>query len=295
MKPFLKFLLTAFLILMCISLIGSVYRLFQGSDEYEHADANIAVIEIDGVITDSMPTLQQIRDLQDRTSYKAVVVRVNSPGGAVGASQEIFMELKKLKAKLPVVVSMGDLAASGGLYVSLGSNVIVALPGTLTGSMGVLLELMNFRRLLEKVHVDPLTLKSGVLKDAGNPTATMDPKTRDFLQSLIAKTFQSFKEDVVRERELKEDAAELLSDGRVIDGKEALKLGLVDELGTFEDAVRVASELGKIEGKVKLAFVSRKPKSWAHRIFEEASSPLINWLESKVDGPALQYRWEPLR
>jgi protease-4 len=123
----------------------------------------------------------------------------------------------------------------------------------------------------------------------------MDPKTRDFLQSLIAKTFQSFKEDVVRERELKEGAAELLSDGRVIDGKEALKLGLVDELGTFEDAVRVASELGKIEGKVKLAFVSRKPKSWAHRIFEEASSPLINWLESKVDGPALQYRWEPLR
>jgi protease-4 len=161
--------------------------------------------------------------------------------------------------------------------------------------MGVLLELMNFRRLLEKVHVDPLTLKSGVLKDAGNPTATMDPKTRDFLQSLIAKTFQSFKEDVVRERELKEDAAVLLSDGRVIDGKEALKLGLVDELGTFEDAVRVASELGKIEGKVKLAFVSRKPKSWAHRIFEEASSPLINWLESKVDVPALQYRWEPLR
>jgi protease-4 len=295
MKPFLKFLLTAFLILMCISLIGSVYRLFQGSDEYEHADANIAVIEIDGVITDSMPTLQQIRDLQDRASYKAVVVRVNSPGGAVGASQEIFMELKKLKAKLPVVVSMGDLAASGGLYVSLGSNVIVALPGTLTGSMGVLLELMNFRRLLEKVHVDPLTLKSGVLKDAGNPTAAMDPKTRDFLQSLIAKTFQSFKEDVVRERELKEDAAELLSDGRVIDGKEALKLGLVDELGTFEDAVRVAGVLGKVDGKVKLAFVSRKPKSWAHRLFEEASAPVINWLESKVDSPALQYRWEPLR
>lgn len=295
MKPFLKFLLSAFLILMCVSLIGSIYRLFQGTDEYEHSDANVAVIEIDGVITDSMPTLQQIRDLQDRASYKAVVVRVNSPGGAVGASQEIFLELKKLKAKLPVVVSMGDLAASGGLYVSLGSNAIVALPGTLTGSMGVLLELMNFRRLLEKIHVDPLTLKSGALKDAGNPTSTMDPKTRDFLQTLIAKTFQNFKEDVVRERKLKPEAAELLSDGRVIDGNEALKLGLVDELGTFEDAVRVASELGKIQGKVKLAFVSRKPKSWAHRLFEEASSPLINWLDAKLEGPALHYRWEPLR
>jgi protease-4 len=220
---------------------------------------------------------------------------VNSPGGAVGASQEIFLELKKLKAKLPVVVSMGDLAASGGLYVSLGSNAIVALPGTLTGSMGVLLELMNFRRLLEKIHVDPLTLKSGALKDAGNPTSTMDPKTRDFLQTLIAKTFQNFKEDVVRERKLKPEAAELLSDGRVIDGNEALKLGLVDELGTFEDAVRVAGELGKIQGKVKLAFVSRKPKSWAHRLFEEASSPLINWLDAKLEGPALHYRWEPLR
>jgi protease-4 len=295
MKPFLKFLLSAFLILMCVSLIGSIYRLFQGTDEYEHSDANVAVIEIDGVITDSMPTLQQIRDLQDRASYKAVVVRVNSPGGAVGASQEIFLELKKLKAKLPVVVSMGDLAASGGLYVSLGSNAIVALPGTLTGSMGVLLELMNFRRLLEKIHVDPLTLKSGALKDAGNPTSTMDPKTRDFLQTLIAKTFQNFKEDVVRERKLKPEAAELLSDGRVIDGNEALKLGLVDELGTFEDAVRVAGELGKIQGKVKLAFVSRKPKSWAHRLFEEASSPLINWLDAKLEGPALHYRWEPLR
>ncbi len=295
MKPFLKFLLSAFLILMCISLIGSIYRLFQGSNEFEHSDANVAVIEIDGVIMDSMPTLQQIRDLQDQASYKAVVVRVNSPGGAVGASQEIFMELKKLKAKLPVVVSMGDLAASGGLYVSLGSNVIVALPGTLTGSMGVLLEMMNFRRLLEKVHVDPLTLKSGNLKDAGNPTAAMDPKAKEFLQTLIAKTFQTFKEDVGRERELKEEALELLSDGRVVDGKEALKLGLVDELGTFEDAVRVAGELGKIEGKIKLAFVSRKPKSWAHRLFEEASAPILNWFESKLESSAIQYRWEPLR
>lgn len=295
MKALLRFLLAAFLILICISLLGSVYRLFQSTDDRGFGDANIAVIEVEGIITESMPFIEQIRDLQEQSSYQAVVVRVNSPGGAVGSSQEIYMELKKLKAKLPVVVSMGDLAASGGLYVSLGSNMIVALPGTLTGSMGVLLELMNFRRLLEKVYLDPLTLKSGGLKDAGNPTAPLDPKAKEFFQTLINKTFQTFKDDVVRERKLKPEAAELLSDGRVVDGKEALALGLVDELGTFEDAVQAAMKLGKIEGKPKLAFVSRKPKSWAQRIFEEASAPVLKWLDTKANSSMLNYRWEPFR
>jgi len=294
-KSFFKFLLGLFLVLFCLSLIGSVYRFFSGSSELDHSGANIAVIEIEGIITESMPFLEQIRNLKEEASYKAVVVRVNSPGGGVGASQEIFLELKKLKAKLPVIVSMGDLATSGGLYVSLGSNVIIALPGTLTGSMGVLIELMNLRRLLDRFYLDPLTLKSGTLKDAGNPTAPLDPRAKDLLQSLINKTFQSFKEDVARERKLKPEALELLSDGRVVDGQEALKLGLVDELGTFEDAVQAAVKLGKIDGEPKLAFVSRKPKSWAQRLFEEASAPALRWVDSKLQVPLINYRWEPMR
>ncbi len=272
--------------------MGSLHRWFTG-ESTELESSNIGVIEITGVISDSMPIMEQIQKVEESESLKALVVRIDSPGGAVGASQEIYMALKALRSKLPVVVSMGNVAASGGLYVSLAGQTVFALPGTLTGSMGVLLELVQVNRLLEKILVDPVTLKSGALKDAGNPSKPLDPKAKEYLQGLIEKNFAEFKRAVVEERKLKPEAASLLSDGRVVDGQEALNLGLVNKLGTFQDAVQEAMTLAKVSGKPKLAFISREPESILERVLHRAATPVSEWL--KQSRSVLQYRWDPLQ
>ncbi|MDB5037311.1 MAG: signal peptide peptidase SppA, type [Bacteriovoracaceae bacterium] len=289
MKKFFKFLFVVFIILVSVSLLGSFYKLFNPEEDYH--SSNIGVIEIDGVITQSLPVLEQLEEVRKTPQLKALIVRVDSPGGAVGASQEIYMELKKMRKTLPVIVSMGDIAASGGLYVSMGADVILALPGTLTGSMGVIFELMNFSRLINKVLIDPVTIKSGELKDAGNPTRPLDPKAKQLFQDLIHQTFGMFKNTVTTERKLKPEAVKLLSDGRVVNGEEALKIGLVDRIGTFQDAVDLAKERGKISGKVSLAYLSRKPKSFIHRVIDSAAEPLQGWVRERTR--VLQYRWEP--
>lgn len=290
MIRFFKFLGIIILIFIGLSILGGVNRLVSSEEDYH--SANIGVIEIDGVITQSLPILEQLEEVRRNPQLKALVVRIDSPGGAVGASQEIFLELKKMRKTLPVIVSMGDIAASGGLYVSLGADVVLALPGTLTGSMGVIFQLMNFSRLMNKALLDPVTIKSGELKDAGNPTHPMDPKAKEFFNTLIQETFAMFKESVQTERKLSPEAIKTLSDGRVVNGVKAVKLGLVDRIGTFQDAIDLAKEKGKIGGKISLGYLSRKPKSIWHRVMEGASEPLQGWVRERTR--VLQYRWEPV-
>lgn len=192
---------------------------------------------------------------------------------------------------MPVVISMGNVAASGGLYSSLGGDVVVSLPGTLTGSMGVLMESASISRLLQKVYIDPVTIKSGALKDAGNPTQPMSPEAKAYLQATIDETFEQFKADVTRERKLKPEAVKTLSDGRVVNGIKAKELGLVDQIGTFRDAVEVAKAKAKISGDVNLVYISRKPKSLLERALEEAVSPLKQWASQEILG--IQSKWSP--
>jgi protease-4 len=289
---FLKFLLVVFVIFILLSILGGINKLVSSSDDGDIKSANIGVIEITGVITDSFPLMEQIRELKKNDHIKALVVRVNSPGGAVGASQEIYMELKKLRATYPVIISQGDLAASGGLYVSIAGDTIFTLPGTLTGSMGVLLELTNFARLLNKIYVDNVTIRSGELKDAGNPTRPLDPKAKQYFEQLIQRTFASFKETVKTERKLSPEVIQMLSDGRVVDGNEAVKIGLADKIGTFQDAVNFAKEKAKISGEPKLAFLSRKPRGLIEKVLEGALTPVKDLVKESSD--VLQYRWTPI-
>jgi protease-4 len=279
------------IVFISISLLSGINRLFSTDEDYH--SANIGVLEIDGVISQSLPVLEQLEEVRKNPQLKALIVRIDSPGGAVGASQEIYLELKKMRKTLPVIVSMGDIAASGGLYVSLGGDVVIALPGTLTGSMGVLFQLVNFSRLMNKVLLDPVTITSGELKDAGNPTRPMDPRARQLFNELIQETFAMFKESVRMERKLSAEAVKVLSDGRVVNGTKAMQLGLVDKLGTFQDAIDVAKEKGKISGKPQLAYLSRKPKSFVHRMMDSAAEPLQGWVRERTR--VLQYRWEPAR
>lgn len=286
MKRFFWFLGVVFFVLILFSVI---FRGLGPTENLEVASGNIGVIEIEGVIIESLPVLEQIQTLKEHKNLKALVVRIDSPGGAVGAAQEIYLELKKLREDFPVIVSMGNIAASGGLYASLGGDVVLALPGTLTGSMGVLLQVTNLSKLAKRVYMEPITIKSGELKDAGNPLHPMKPGTRRFLEGMIDKTFEQFKEHVVSERKLKPAAIKELSDGRVVSGSEAVKLGLVDEIGSFQDAVDLAAEKANIE-KVKLAFLSRKPVTFVERLVQEMAVPVREMLESKVH--LLEYRMD---
>jgi protease-4 len=278
-KRFLKIILGLSVVVFLVSFLSTL-SLMSGVDQ-SYKIGNVAVLEINGVITESLPILEDLMEVRDNDAYKALIVRVNSPGGAVGSSQEIFMELKRLQKDKPVVVSMGDVAASGGLYAALGGEYIYALPGTLTGSMGVLLQLTNVSRLMQKLYVDPVTITSGSLKAAGNPLHPIKAREKAHFQKLINRTFSGFKKTVQESRNLQEEAIAMLADGRVIEGTRALEIGLIDAIGTFEDAVQKAKELGKVQEKVQLAWLSRKPKGFFEKIFQEVSAPVRNIFAQK--------------
>jgi len=293
-KKLFWFIFGIIFIVFLVNLIGASFIYWRGGkDHYDVGDANIGVIEVRGIITDSMPVMEQIRELDDHPQMKAVVVRIDSPGGAVGASQEIFWELRKLRSKMPVIVSMGNLAASGGLYVSLAGQHVFALPGTLTGSMGVIASITNVARLLRKIYVDPVTIRSGPLKDAGNPLRPMDRKSKEYLQSMVNATFAQFKKDVQTERKLSDAVIKKIGDGRVLNGSKALQIGLVNEIGSFNDAVDYAKKKANIEGKAKLAFLSRKPRSLLAKVIEGGLGNLVHQLNWDSESSGLYYLLSP--
>lgn len=284
MKRFVWVVALFFLGVFLLSFFGTLSLIYQDHDQFSLVDANIGVLEITGPITDSLPVLEQIQTYRETPHLKGLVVRVDTPGGAIGASQEIYMELKKLSEKdeRPLIMSLGNVAASGGLYVSLGAPKVLSLPGTITGSMGVIVPITNFSRLAKKLHVDPVAIKSGDLKDAGNPLKPLDPKAERFLQEMVDAAFEQFQADVKSVRELTDEQVQFLSDGRVINGLQAQEIGIVHEIGTFSDAVTQVQEAAKLE-KVELGFLSRKPKSLIERVLESTMSPVGEWMSHSVE------------
>ena len=212
----------------------------------------IALVKVEGVITDADPILKKLKRVEEDKSFKALVLRVNSPGGAVGASQEIYRELLKLREeyKKPVVVSMGNVAASGGLYISLPANVIFAEGGTITGSIGVIIQKLDLQKLAEKVGVKMEVVKTGKFKDILNPFREMTKEEKEYLLKLEEDVLNQFKEAVVENRKgkLKVDINQI-ADGRIFSGHQALELGLVDRLGNLEDAIKEAAKEAGIKGK----------------------------------------------
>lgn len=219
----------------------------------------VGLIEIKGTIVSSQDTVKQLHDWRKDSSIKAVIVRIDSPGGAVGPSQEIYREIRRTIESKPVVVSMGSLAASGGYYIASAANYIVANPGTITGSIGVIIHFPNLRELFGKIGYQMTTIKSGQFKDIGNPARDMTPEEKELLQTTIDETYSQFVRDVAKARNIPEDDVRKFADGRIIMGEKALALKLVDQLGNFEDAVTKAAELAKIPGEPNL--VSAKKKS----------------------------------
>ena len=212
------------------------------------SENSIALIRIEGIIIDSHEVLQQIKHFADDSAIQAIVVRINSPGGAVVPSQEIYAALKRIRddGEKTVVTSMGNMAASGGYYIASASNTILANPGTITGSIGVIMEMTNVEELLDKVGIESVVVKSGLHKDLASPFRPLSVQSRTILQHVMDDVHDQFIHAVAEGREMGVEQVHALADGRIFTGRQALAVNLVDRLGTLQDAIQLAADLAGI-------------------------------------------------
>ncbi|MBK9307637.1 MAG: signal peptide peptidase SppA [Nitrospira sp.] len=220
----------------------------------------IALIRIEGVIVDSQATVGELKKFGENPSIKAIVLRIDSPGGGVVPSQEIHDAVKRVrnKSNKAVIASMGSVAASGGYYIAAATDRIVANPGTLTGSIGVIMETANLEGLLQKIGVEGVIIKSGKYKDVGSPLRKMNAEERGLLQAVMDDVHKQFIEAVAEGRSMELRAAQVLADGRIFTGRQAKEAKLVDELGDLEDAIQLAAEVVGIEGEPKVVEPRRR-------------------------------------
>ncbi len=244
----------------------------------------VAVVEVEGIIVDGDQVVRDLREHLENPAVKAVVVRVNSPGGVVAPTQEIVSAILRVrKAGKPVVASFGAVAASGGYYVGTAADRIFASPGTLTGSIGVVMQMANVEGLLKKVGVDYVVVKAGAYKDLGNFARSMTPEERRILQALLDDVHGQFIAAVAEGRNLNAATVRGIADGRIYSGQQALALKLIDTLGGFEDAIEAAGKMAGVPGKPKL-ILPRKRFSFTDLLKSElglgGSSALLPTLPS---------------
>lgn len=220
----------------------------------------IALIRIEGVILDAQETIGELKKFSESPSVKAIVLRIDSPGGGVVPSQEIYDAVRRVRSKSnkAVIASMGSVAASGGYYIAAATDRIVANPGTLTGSIGVIMETANFEGLLQKIGVEGVVVKSGKYKDVGSPLRKMSDEERSLLQVVMDDVHRQFIEAVAEGRALEVSDVQALADGRIFTGRQAKDAKLVDELGNLEDAIQLAADVVGIEGEPKVVEQRRR-------------------------------------
>jgi len=243
------------------------------------ASSSVAVIELTGAIRDatgdtvsssrgSRPVLEHLANAREDRRVAAVALRINSGGGSAAFSQEIHRAIQKLReAGKPVVVSMGDTAASGAYYVSVAADRILANPATITGSIGVYIQYLNAAELAENYGVEYVTVKTGPYKDVGNPTKPLTDDQRTVLQMVVDNTLDQFVAAVAEGRGLADEDVRQVADGRILTGAQAKNLGLVDDFGGLEDAIRLAADLAGIEGEPSIV-VYRRQQPWLSRYLE---------------------------
>lgn len=257
MKRFFLFLVSVFLLVVIVFLAWLMtpdFQLFSSPNR-------IGVLEIRGLIDNVQDSLKALKEFRQDANVKAILVRIDSPGGGIGPSQELYREIRRTMEEKPVVASMGGIAASGGYYIASAASRVIANPGTITGSIGVISYFPNLRELFEKVGFSAVIIKSGQFKDTGNPGREMTPEEKNLLQTTMDQAHSQFIRDVARGRNLPEAKVREIADGRILMGESAQQLGLVDELGNFEDAVQVSARLGKIEGEPDLLYAKKKKRS----------------------------------
>jgi protease IV len=246
--------------------VFTVWLILAVSDDGLPGGAKVAVVEVEGVIgvgadrgLDTESIIRTLGEYRDDPSVRAVVLRIDSPGGVVAPTQEIFTAVRRLReAKKPVVASLGSVAASGGYYVAVSADRIFASPGTLTGSIGVVMQLANVEGLLKKVGVEYVVVKAGAYKDVGNFARAMTPEERRILQSLLDDVYDQFISAVAEGRGLEPQAVRAFAEGRIYSGRQAHGLKMVDDLGGLEDAIEAAAKMAGLPPKPKVLYPRRR-------------------------------------
>lgn len=251
MKKILIFFCIIFVLIAILSLILALNRKSPLGEK-------VALVRVAGVILDSTDIIEELRDYSKNNSIKAIIIRVDSPGGAVAPSQEIYEEILKIKEKKKIIVSMGTVAASGGYYISAPADKIVANAGTLTGSIGVIMELPNISGLMQKIGVETQVIKSGEHKDIASVFKALKSEEKQILQNVLDDVHNQFIIAVSEGRKMKFEEIKKLADGRIFTGRMAKELGLVDELGNLQDAIMLAGKLAGIKGEPEV--VQKKEK-----------------------------------
>jgi len=249
----------------------------------------VGVLQIEGAIDDSRVVLSELKRFKEAPWIKAIVVRIDSPGGAVAPTQEIFDELQKTQKGKPIIASMGSMATSGGYYIASACEKILANPGTLTGSIGVIMQLNNIEELMKKIGVKGYNIKSGVNKDIGSPFQPLSPEGREILQSLVDNVHSQFVSAVAEGRGMSEAQVRKLADGRVYSGAQAKDLGLVDQFGTLDDAIEFAAKRAGLEENPTVYYSSPEQERWWEKLWFAAMGTRLpnsrrGWL---------RYEWSP--
>ncbi len=289
-----------------VILLAVVANIFSSKDRttsmrFAAGSGKVGIVEVNGVIKDSRKTVLWIDELKKNRDVRSVVIRVDSPGGAVAPSQEMYEAIKTLKkAGKHVIVSMSSVAASGGYYLSVAADTIIANPGTITGSIGVIMQLPVVKKLADKIGIGMETIKSGKMKDVGNMYREMQPEERAYLQSSIDDTYDQFVSAVATGRKMTEAQVRELADGRIYTGRQAKANGLIDLIGTYDDAIKLAARLGSINGEPRL--VKAKPAKTGLLALlvgdedesEQASASLFGKLipnPMQMGTSGFEYRW----
>ncbi len=265
--------------------LSALFTFFQQKISF---GGKVALVRIEGPIVEAKSIIDEIDGYLKDSSIKAVVLRVNSPGGGVVPSQEIYDEVKRLTAKKKVVVSMGSLAASGGYYISAPANKIVANPGSITGSIGVIMEVPNVKVLLDKIGVKTEVIKSGKHKDIASPFREMGKEERDILQGVMDDVHAQFIAAVSEGRKMPLDKVREIADGRVFSGRQAIKAGLVDELGDLDYAIKAAARMAGIKGEPEV--ITKKEKS---HVLDLLSGRIQESVSKILPSPELKYMYAP--
>lgn len=303
--------ITAVLFLVVLLFVGVAFMFFaksissssptSSSDYYFEytgkGKGKVGVVELNYPIYSSTDIVRQFKKFAKDESIKSILLRIDSPGGGVAASQEIYEIIKKTRDDgKPVIVSFGSIAASGGYLAACGSSMIVSNPGSITGSIGVIANFISWKELTDKIGIEDNTIKSGELKDAGNPFRDMNEIDKEYFQDIVNNSFEQFFKVVKEERKIPEEKLRDIANGRVFTGEQALKLGLVDKLGTLEDAIKLAAELGGIEGEPILVRERRRLSFWERTLEYKSDSDLMEiskFLKQEfIEAPILQYKFE---
>ena len=292
-KSFGRTLLYFALGLVALVVLSSVFGRYLSDEGLGDGNGKIALVEISGQIGDSRDIVRQLSKYRRDDDIKAILLRINSPGGAVAPSQEIYDEVLRVRAdNKKIYASMGSLAASGGYYIAVAADRIYANPGTLTGSIGVIMAFGNAEKLMKKIGLEPQVVKSGKFKDVGSPARKMTPEEHAYLQHVVDDVHQQFIDAVAKGRNMSTTEARKLADGRVFTGRQALELKMVDEMGGLQDVIVKLGEAVGIEGRPTV--VREEPPMGLIETLMGSSIPKelkANWMPSQF--PSLQFLWLP--